>query len=78
MSCPRIGHGMTPREADIMELWDQGLGADAIAARLGRDRDRVMSVIAIYHDGDGHFDRNVIAGSDALLAALKREALVPA
>jgi hypothetical protein len=71
MPAPYTPSSLTRGEQRIMDLWDQDMSAAEIAAELGIPEKRAMNIIIMYHDGDGHFDRNVIAGSRALLNAMQ-------
>lgn len=65
--------GNTPSEREVLDLWDEGLGTRAIAARLGRGEKRVSAVIGAFaavEPGQSH--RDYARGSAMLLAALRQ------
>ncbi|HEU4958987.1 MAG TPA: helix-turn-helix domain-containing protein [Sphingomonas sp.] len=68
------GHGPTPAERAVLELWDGGHSIQAAAARLDRSEDYVREIVSTYHIRPTHdlamFERMARAGSAALLAAL--------
>jgi hypothetical protein len=70
------GHGLTPSERAVMDLWDEGCSAKQIATFLSKDLKAVNRVIGTYSikasDRPSAFDRMAIAGSKALLAAILR------
>lgn len=65
--------GGTPSQR-ILSLWDNGLSAEAIAARLGKPKKKITETLATY-DGTADFRRHrdaMRAGSAALLAAIQQ------
>lgn len=66
--------GMTPKEARIMDLWEQGLSAQRIAPLVGREVKRVVAIIGTYYD-DGEATRErkaMIAASTKLARAIRQ------
>jgi len=65
---------ITDRETQVLDLRDKGLSIAAIAAQLGLKTHYVAAILNRF-SGTGEtssFDRMVIAGSKALLAAIRR------
>jgi len=68
------GHGPTPAEREVLDLWDAGDSIQAIALTLDCKEQRVRDIVSTYHirptrDLVG-FERMARAGSAALLAAI--------
>ena len=64
-------HGMTPKEAMIMDLWDAGLSKADIVAQTGFTEKRTSQIISQLDGGDGGFEKMVIRGSRLLFEAVK-------
>ena len=72
--------GLTPKEAEVMDLWDESIGTREIAKITGRKHREVSRIVATYHVGGdgGEADRGIAAGSALLLSALREQGMVPA
>ena len=71
----RISGSTAALEAAAMDLWDDGLSFDQIAARLEVPRQRVASILAYMREGDNDraFGPKAIASQTAaLLAAIRK------
>lgn len=70
-----LNAGLTPIEAAVMRLWDEGHGSRAIARRTGLAEARIGKILTAYHGNEqrGH-DAAIAAGSASLLAALQAAA----
>ena len=73
------GHGLTPSERAVMDLWDEGMTIASIALQLGKDAKAVKRVVGIYSIGrdpgmgaSSSFDRMSRQGTEDLLAAIRR------
>lgn len=72
---PDDAHSLGPREAEVMDLFDGGMGSVAIAAELNLNPAYVGKVIALYSGSwveNNAFDAMVRAGSIALAGAIAR------
>lgn len=68
------GHGLTAIEASIMERFDAGDRAIAIADALGLGHRRVQMVIDCYREGrSDRWEEDAARGSRELLAAIRRQ-----
>lgn len=77
----KIGRcGLTPKEAEVLDLWDAGVGTKQIAERTGRQHREVSKLVMMYHAGGdgGEANRAIREGSIRLLAALRSQGMVPA
>lgn len=64
---------MFASEKEIMDLWDSGLCARAIAERLGKKEDFVLRTIRLYHVACKNTDDlKTQRSGEALLAALHK------
>ena len=68
--------GMTPREAQVMDLWDNGHSMEQIAAAGIVSLPRAKAIVSTFTDTEAerHAARNTISGSAALLAAMNAAA----
>jgi hypothetical protein len=71
------GHGLTPLEQDVLDLWDGGASIEKIMRARALDRNHVNKIVGQYaHSviwrGSDAFDAMVKAGSQALLRAIER------
>ena len=72
---PPSGHGLSPREQQVMDRHDAVVPAGAIAAELNLNTSYVLRVIKAYSVGGNYnhrFDAMVRAGSIALASACAR------
>lgn len=77
----KIGNcGLTPKEAEVLDLWDNGHSTKQIAASTGRKLKEVTKLVMMYHAGGdgGETDRAIRDGSARLLNALRAQGMVPA
>lgn len=74
MTGPKGEHGLTPREREIMDRWDEGLSFDEIVADTGQTARRVRQTIAMYTEGNARrrFEDDARRGSAMLAAAIAR------
>ena len=68
------GHGPTPAEREVLDLWDAGDSIQAIAVTLDCEEQRVRNIVSTYHIRPTRdfvtFENMARAGSAALLAAI--------
>ena len=77
----KVGNcGLTPKEAEVLDLWDSGHGTRQIAEITGRKHREVSKLVMMYHAGGdgGEAERGIAAGSALLLSALREQGMVPA
>lgn len=69
---------LTPKEAEVLDLWDGGFSTIQIAGQTGRPHKEVRKLVMMYHAGGdgGDAHRAIRSGSASLLAALRREGMV--
>ena len=68
-----FGHGITAREQSVIDLRDQGLSHEVIAARLGIATSYVSTISSRYPVTESNaWQNSAWLGSVALLAALQR------
>ena len=64
---------LTPREAEVMDLWDAGLSIEEIATTTGKSRSGVEALTSTYgfEGKDVMTDAAIRSGSAALANALR-------
>jgi hypothetical protein len=65
-------NGLTEREQLVLDLWDSGIPAEAIARRLGLQRTIVKGILSTFASGRDNWEEAARRASAALADAVRR------
>ena len=68
------GHGLCPSEAQVLDLWDDGLSIDGICAATGLKQGRVANLVRYYGETAPDFGHkaSVVEANARFIDAMRR------